>query len=254
MFRTRDYAILLAIIVFLLVAIGATLLSSRTFELNVSNPALTFVALQGEEESGVVEKADPESLRASRLEAMKKKIAALREEIFEEPPVEEQPITLEVPEEGEAVVEKRCATYREFAGTWNPAGIIIDEVEGARLVYREIAPVMNSSSTPAAPSREILMQLPLRSLPFSAESCINSDVIGIAMDGSLIRNSEASVYQVFEAETLIGYALDGFPIYGRSATQTDICGGVIVSGQYRYQLSAERETVLNCYAGSPVSF
>ena len=79
-----------------------------------------------------------------------------------------------------------------------------------------------------------------------------SDVIGIALDGSLIKNNEYSLYSIFREETLIGYALDGFPIYGQSEVSTDECGGILADNQYRYYLSKERKAVLYCYSGTPV--
>jgi hypothetical protein len=81
-----------------------------------------------------------------------------------------------------------------------------------------------------------------------------TDVVGIAQDGSLIRESEMALYGVFGGETLVGYALDGFPIYGSNpGAATDHCGGMMVGGQYRYYLSPERDSVINCFAGVPVT-
>jgi hypothetical protein len=90
-------------------------------------------------------------------------------------------------------------------------------------------------------------------VPLNSESCVASDVIGIATDGSLIRNNEVGAYGVFGGGTLVGYALDGFPIYGVSEQKADICGGAMVGGQYRYVISSERATIINCFAGAPVA-
>jgi hypothetical protein len=78
-------------------------------------------------------------------------------------------------------------------------------------------------------------------------------VIGITIGGSLIRNNEVGVYGVFGGDTLVGYALDGFPIYGTSGQKTDICGGGMIGGQYRYMISSSRGTIINCFAGTPVA-
>jgi hypothetical protein len=77
--------------------------------------------------------------------------------------------------------------------------------------------------------------------------------VGVAKDGSLIRNNEARLYGIFGEQTLVGYALDGFPIYGISESVVDACGGVSVAGQYRYQLSVERENIINCFAAKPIA-
>jgi hypothetical protein len=98
-----------------------------------------------------------------------------------------------------------------------------------------------------------VLQLPTRTTPSTNPTCLASDVIGIATDGSLIRNNEVGLYGIFGADTLIGYALDGFPIYGAGVGAVDACGGVVVSGVYRYQIQLKNETIINCFAGTPVS-
>ncbi len=258
MFRTRDYAVMLSLIGFLMVAIVFTARDSLPFNLGGSQGAAVFNTHDEEPNYSATVAEDGKLSREERIAQLKKAIAG-RDTIFatrETTPevVEEVP---EVPEptEDEEAKENRCGGYLAYSGSWSASGLIIEEVEGARLVYRpgkEVAPSA-SSTTPAPPSREIVAQLPVRSAPLSSQSCITMDVIGIAKDGSLIRNNEIGMYMVFGAETLVGYALDGFPIYGRSSEKTDICGGVMVGGQYRYQLTDERETMINCYAGTPVS-
>jgi hypothetical protein len=74
----------------------------------------------------------------------------------------------------------------------------------------------------------VVLQLPL---PFGPQgkTCLSYDVVGVALDGSLIRNNEHSLYQVFGSETLIGYALDGFPIYGLNKSSAARCLWWLVS-------------------------
>jgi hypothetical protein len=66
-----------------------------------------------------------------------------------------------------------------------------------------------------------------------------------------MRNNELALYTVFGPDTLVGYSLDGFPIYGPSTVATDSCGGAMVGGVYRYVLSAERPGLLTCFAATP---
>ncbi len=90
---------------------------------------------------------------------------------------------------------------------------------------------------------------------YVGEVCLPSDVIGIAKDGSLIRNNEVSLYKIFSSDTLIGYALDGWPIYGLSSgINSGSCGESKIAGGYVYYLSDDRETVLNCFISTPVKF
>ncbi|HEY0964201.1 MAG TPA: hypothetical protein VGE31_00165 [Candidatus Paceibacterota bacterium] len=257
MFRTRDYAVMVGVIGFLIVAIVVTLKGSISFGLGMKQGAAIFTAT-GDETTYSAAVAEEQSVsKEDRIAALKKAIASRDTNITmaETTPnvVPEVPEVPEAPTE-EEVKENRCSGYYAYSGVWSPSGLVIEEAEGARLVYRPLTapPVSASSTVSAAPSREIVAQLPLRSVPLASQSCIGMDVIGIAKDGSLIRNNEISMYRVFGPETLIGYALDGFPIYGLSAAATDICGGAMVGGQYRYQLS-DRETMINCYAGAPIS-
>jgi hypothetical protein len=155
------------------------------------------------------------------------------------------------PDEADKNVEQRCAAYAPAGALWDPRGVRIEEAEGARIVYRD-APAQ-ASSTDMMNTRDVLLQLPLRSFSQGMQHCIPSDVIGITEGGSLIRNTDVGTYRVFGASMLIGYALDGYPIYGTTAAKTDVCGGVTEGGQYRYHLSGDRKTIINCFAGSPAT-
>lgn len=258
MFRTRDYAVMLSLIGFLVVAIVFTARGSLPFGLAGSQGAAIFTAGESATAYSASVAADGGPSREERVAELRKKIAG-RDSFFAaaESTPETPEVVPTVPEvtDDESVKENRCGGYVVYSGSWSPAGLKIEEVEGARLVYRSVAtPGEDASSTvPVVPQREIVAQLPVRSAPLSSQSCITMDVIGIATDGSLIRNNEISMYKVFGGETLIGYALDGFPLYGSSNEKTDICGGVMKGGQYRYELSDDREVILNCYAGSPIS-
>jgi hypothetical protein len=257
MFRTRDYALMLATMVFLLVGIATTValqgglpgvggMAASVFE---STPEPTVY------EVSVPEKAEPG--REARIADLRKKIAALGIADEPEPTPVDSAETSPLPEAEEVASEdkgeRRCPNYTAAAVAWNPSGLIIEEAEGARLVYRKIVGAPLGSSTVPTITKDVVLQLPVRSVPLSSESCVTSDVIGIATDGSLIRNNEVGAYGVFGAGTLVGYALDGFPIYGTSDQKTDICGGAMVGGQYRYLISGGRETIINCFAGSPVA-
>jgi hypothetical protein len=260
MFRTRDFAIMLSVIAFLLVGITLTWSGSLGFSLTNTQGAAVFTAVEEEVTySAVVPEANDTTPYAERIADLKKKIAAQGPTIAMAEPVvettEPEPDLTPAVTENTTLEEQKCSSYSVYAGSWKASGLLIEEVEGARLVYRPgvVLSATASGTLPAIPPREIVLQLPVRNVPSATQQCISSDVIGVAKDGSLIRNSEASVYQVFGSETLVGYALDGFPIYGKGNSATDACGGLMVAGQYRYQLSADRDTILNCFAGSPVT-
>jgi hypothetical protein len=198
------------------------------------------------------------------LAEMRKKVAAIDAPLAADPAstqaVSSTTIATDTPtstpEESVAAEPLLCPTYQLYGGSWIPAGLSIEVVEGARLVTRQRPPsasVSASGTLALAPDRVVLLQLPIRLSPSATPSCLPSDVVGIATDGSLIRNGEGGLYGVFGAETLIGYALDGFPIYGMHDIRGDICGGAVVAGQYRYHLSSTRDTILNCFSAPPIS-
>lgn len=260
MLRTRDYFLLLLTIAFLVIGIGATVADSyRQGGLFDSSRPIEFVAETDVERTATI--PDTHSTdRAGRLAILREKIATGGLLSLAPPPSApidtsstSESVTEVAPEDQ---VEQRCAGYRAFAGSW-PQNILFEEVEGVRIVYVEnvtssAPPVSASSTAPYIPSREVLAELPVRSASLGAQNCIPSDVIGIARDGSLIRNNTVGVYAIFGSDTLVGYALDGFPIYGSGTSATDSCGGLTLGGQYRYQISADRQTIINCYSGVAV--
>lgn len=257
MLRTRDYALMLSAIVFLLVGIITTAASNGGFGVLKGQEATVFVATEGAESYSAVVEDSVETSREERVAALRKKIAALgnlggavSEEVVIDSPVPEADDTVEGP-----VAENRCSNYSAAGVVWNSAGVRLEEAEGARLVYREVKPASAASTTATSsvPTRQILAQLPVRSIPSASQSCVSNIIIGISINGALIKNSEAIAYGSFGGETLVGYALDGFPIYGAADKKTDICGGLIEDGQYRYQISNSRDTIITCYAGTPTS-
>lgn len=261
MLRKRDFILLMAAIGTLTLAIAGVLY------FDVSSPfaqsASVFVATDDGEETSAVIIGETAPDRESRLEALRKKIAkadggelAAATPLIEDTPTETPPPSEAEPtpvEEPNDAGERRCDNYHQGGFGWNANGLLIDEVEGGRLIYREAIGEPLASSTEPTVTRDVVLELPVRSVPYGNPQCIASDVIGIATDGSLIRNNEIGVYQVFSADSLVGYALDGFPIYGRGSAATDECGGRISGGQYRYELSSNRDVMISCYAGTPVA-
>ena len=252
---------MIAIIAVLLFAIGAVLYVG--LDINFSQGAAVFVATEeGNEEQTATVPSDESDSKIDRQNDLSKKIAKLGNTIIAAATPEEtvEPTPQEEESAGDTLAtapdeenEHRCGNYHNGGAGWSASGLRIDEVEGGRLIYREVAGEPLASTSEPVVTKDIVLQLPIRSTRLANNSCISTDVIGIAKDGSLIRNTEASVYQVFGPDTLVGYALDGFPIYGASSLSTDECGGTLVNGQYRYQISTARDRIINCYAGAPVT-
>jgi hypothetical protein len=257
MFRTRDFLLLFSTIMFLLVAIGGTLISRGGTDEQVAT-VLTFVTDVPQEFTAEVYQSEKLS-REERLALMRKKIADNMGVSVLSPEVDNLPVE-EIEDEQDLVVEEQvptdimlCSNYQRYQGLWVPQGVQFREQEGARVVYREVSTLPVADISTPEPQQEVLLELPFRPTPLARPACLDGDVVGIAQDGSLIRNNEMGLYSVFGDNTLIGYARDGFPIYGVTNTSTDVCGGVMVAGEYRYYLSEQRETVLNCFTAQPVS-
>ncbi len=256
--RTRDFVLFLSAIAFLVIGITSTV--STDLQKVGDIPFLNFSS--HDEEYGVVVIDSDNNDRQKQLALMRDKVSQTEinnnlAAVISAPEAK----NMEENKNGEESTKvetvtgeiKTCSAYSSFTGSWSPQGLSFEVVEGARLIYRESQNSVVAGAEPITDS-ELVLQLPLRTVPFGAKNCLNSDVIGIALDGSLIRNSDYTAYKIFDNQTIVGYALDGFPIYGLNKTvKTDQCGGAVESGQYAYYLSSEREGMLGCFSGLPVS-
>jgi hypothetical protein len=258
LFRTRDFLLFLLTTAFLVIGIASTI----GIDLSVARQKASLISFGENSGEEVIYQAflseTPPDTRVSRISELKDKVAtflSLNKIIVVEPEeivVEEDGV--EVTEEGTILT---CQNYQKSNVFWSPNDLKFEIAEGARIVYRYVPPdvaVDVSTSTEIVNDfqmRDVVLQLSLRTSPSGKKNCLNTDVVGIALDGSLIRNTEQSLYGVFGETTLIGYALDGFPIYGLSAKKADSCGGLVFEGEYRYYLSIDREGVLGCFSGEP---
>lgn len=253
MFRTRDFLLVFGAVVFLLVAIGTTIVSKQVGTREQS-AAIEFSAVP--DQSYVAElPSDKTFSRSERVAEMRRKIAEAGNIAVAAPETAEDEVVASAVETevlaDTTVVATRlqqCPNYAAYTGVWSPQGITILTSEGARVVYKTVPSVVPGTEM----SKQVVLQLPLYPIQ-TTPTCLLNDVVGIAQDGSLIRNHEVGLYGVFGEQTLIGYALDGFSIYGTSGQSTDACGGTVVAGEYRYYLSDTRETVLNCFSATPVN-
>lgn len=249
MVRTRDFVLFLLMVAVLLLAIGGTELWQSWRSLPLMSGIFGEERTEIDYTAVVPATADD---RASRLETLRAKVIArlgeTEPEPDPEPVVDTTTSTNPTPTTTPVVATvKTCPGYRTLSAPWTPQTIIAENREGARVYYERGLPDALSSTTPET----IRAVISLRSWPAGSPSCLPTDVIGIATDGSLIRNNELALYTVFGGESLIGYSLDGFPIYGPSQVTTDTCGGAVVGGQYRYVLDAERPGLITCFAATP---
>ncbi len=259
MLRTRDFLLVLVSVVFLVIAIAATLLSRGAEAPGTETVTFTDVVATTSY-SAQLDTTDEGLNRAQRLAEMRAKIAASGLVTITEPVEPEEPTGMptnspaEVVEAGE---ELRCPGYAPYFASWPATEIEVAVTEGVRRYYvqQSMSEAVGSStgSTSAQVATQTLAQIPARPTMNAFPQCLESDVIGIAIDGSLIRNNEASLYAIFSENTLIGYALDGYPIYGLSDKTTDVCGEISAAEGYRYQLSQSRDVIINCFIGTPAT-
>lgn len=252
MIRTRDFFLYVATVVFLLAGIGVTVISDKSRQVLESFSPIDFM------EANVPTSAiltSGENDREANLARLKSKIAAGEGVVISAPPVftsvDSNPSTTE-PTLGEGrATPLTCASWSSQSDAvvnWPQSGVKIKEVEGARLVYTE---VINGTTT----EEKVLLQLPVRQVRSAGDSCIDGPYIGVTLAGELIGNDDAAKF-INSSETVhLGYALDGFPIYGRktSATDLDSCGGAATSLGYRYYLRANDNFILGCFAGLPAA-
>ena len=265
MIRTREFLLFFATAGLLLVAITVTWVSG----IDRAGPQAAQVSLPEPEESTEFTVADSEFEdrrdTAAEIASMRERIAAFRDNggvdtdrfvVADEPVRPSRPTTTAATSSVATGSVEQCSTYSAFSGAW-PRDVRVEEREGARLVYvAESVPATAASatSTPVDETEQILLQLPVHTSPRIGEYCVESDVVGVAQDGSLIRNSEYDLYGVFTDETTVGYALDGYPIFGRNdSVAVDECGGAVVNGEYGYVLQSDRESVVQCFRSQPVA-
>jgi hypothetical protein len=258
MFRTRDFLLVLVTVAFLVIAISFTVVErSNSYDASDTIPQLATEEI--EQVFATVTETDSSTLtREERLAQLREKIQS-SEAVISSPTLEAEELVSNEPipatSSSQAMEVRICSEYESFYQPYWPVASIEQQVgEGVRqyAVPREI--VSTGTSSASSTEKHVLLVLSQQFLPTGSKRCLPSDVVGVALDGSLIRNNEVGLYSIFTDESLIGYALDGFPMYGQSDNELDECGGRIALGQYRYEIQADSDTLINCFSGQPQKF
>lgn len=256
MFRTRDLVIYISVLVFFVSAIGYTVVNDLQF---TSRAVATPVSFPESSQTASVTMAAATSTQSADEIDRAANIARIRDKIAQGAgKIAGAPITLtsvDAPtfdvttntRQGERAVSW-CEVPRridDVRADWNAEDIVITEVEGARVVLQK------RSATSSVPR----IQLPVQQTPTAGASCLAHEIIGITLDGDLIHNNDVALYATTPADIQIGYALDGFPIYGVDSTAPlDRCGGYEHNTGYRYHVRADENFILGCFAGTPAQF
>lgn len=262
MIRTRDFLLFVLAAGFLLVAIATTAAWNHRQApavMSMSAPVAANNVMYTAEVAAVID------TKSERLAALRKKLA--EDTSFEAPT---ETITDTSSDIGatttlatEEVISAPVDTTVMLCGTSYSSKYIpgltgqqqYEERDGQRIFFETVLPLDPGTTTPATPPAEkMIFTLPLRTVPLPTTSCIKDDIVAVSQTGVLIRNADYAKYQSSGESTLIGYTIDGFPLYGRTNSMTtDACGGAMIDGSYRYYMSAERKGVLGCFAGIPAA-
>jgi hypothetical protein len=115
----------------------------------------------------------------------------------------------------------------------------------------------SSTQTPPTTVRSVvtsLLRMPEYPPVLDTPSCVRGEVVGVTQSGFLIANKDAVSYKGRGPDDLLGYARDGFPIYGVYSGVVDSCGGYTKDGAYRYSIAKDRNFILGCFSGLPLPF
>ena len=254
--RTRNFVLLLISVFVVIAGVLAYTVPHLQLSLRSSTAVATAIApVLGNKEVTYGADVPPNTDdRAARLADLKAKLAERTSVVATDtspeapvvvPAISPKPVATTSPTKVTEV--QKCSGYAPAAISWTASQIVMHEQEGVRF-YTQTVVDPTSSST-----HDILrVRIAERTWPLGSPSCLPNDIVGIATDGSLIRNGDLALYKVFSGTTEIGYSLDGYPIYGvTSGVETDSCGGAMVAGAYRYLVDAKRGAILTCFAGIP---
>jgi hypothetical protein len=244
----------------LLIAITSTVLDG------VTTPSVKTVTFNDADVTSNVEVTAPADTldRQSVIERLRAKLRDSSERIEPSASVE-APVVEEVVLEGGTGLQK--CLYPDDALSmvprWPLSNVSLKAQEGARSVFLSetiLIPSGTAGSASSTQEEEVvttltsLIQLQATPVKLSQSVCVPSEVVGVTNGGILMFNSDVSSYRKIPENALIGYARDGFPIYGVYAGAVDSCGGYDHPLGYRYTVSTERDYILGCYVATPASF
>lgn len=268
MIRTRDLVLFLVCLVFLGVLIVSTVFTDD------STPVLTVtdweVSIDEVLALGGESTATTPMDRTANIARLREKIAANTSSITPQPDTfVEDVIISEVdasnPADSAAPGVRSCLYLDDVLpklANWPLSGVRVQVIGGARTVSYSEALTIESATDAAATSTTAVTEtitntiasLPLFPTKSPTPSCVPSEVIGVTSGGTMMFNTDASIWLNVDQNTLVGYARDGYPIYGRYDGELDVCGGYDHPAGYRYSVSSDRSYIIGCFTATPQSF
>lgn len=262
MIRTRDFLLFILTLVFLGVAIANTV--TKDIQGTYSGEEVVFndteLDLEARSESSDID-------RQSIIDRLRSKLLSSKERIEVSPSVESVAVTASpsTTTSNASMHVQKCAYPDDFitkVPSWPFSKVQVKIENGKRIFYTTVTqetPVSASSTASSTVIKKVtttesLLELPLLPTKQQQGQCVPSEVIGVTPNGLLIFNSSVATYAGVGVDTLIGYARDGFPIYGVYAGEVDQCGGYDHPSGYRYTVSTERAYIVGCYVSTPQTF
>jgi hypothetical protein len=258
MIRTRNFLLFILTLAFLVGGILLTLWFSA--DTSGQNRYADMIFGGADTATMTAEVLTPEDKRQSRLDSLRAKLAEYTD-------VALAPNETDLPESIETEVDTvatttdsavasvdLCTNYKAVSVPALSGLLTYSESSGQRIFGIQTVIPATSSTTPETVTMTPVFTLPLRTAALGSNSCVGSSVVAVTPTGVPILNTDVVKYSGAGEATLIGYTIDGFELYGNSnSLATDACGGTTVFGTYRYYLSSDRPTILNCFVAIPVA-
>lgn len=266
MIRTRDVVVFFCALLFVCVGIALTLVFDVRSHVRDFAFVPYFEVSTTSEFTAQAPNTSPD--RISLIEHLRTALGNMEREVEPEPSVESSPsVSSDDAEDSFQMLSGvlSCGTDDTQSTTraW-PLSLVSITTEGVSRVVvvssdASELPAVSSTTASSTPPKTAALSKPLISFPQSpvvntTPSCVPGGVIGVTLNGSLMHNTDASFYKGYGAEYLIGYARDGFPIYGYYEGAVDQCGGYVHANGYRYTISPDRAYVVGCFKGIPSPF
>ncbi|MDA8597171.1 hypothetical protein N9L26_02425 [Candidatus Pacebacteria bacterium] len=268
MIRTRDLFLFAVALVFLFGAITFTIAHDRSGMVGGVTERLAFADDDTMGEIGVASSSALD--RQQNLAVLRDKLARGEGKISQGEPVFTSVDTPKIVEGDTEIVldldtsvtriEQYCSVVlsaSEVIQNWPLTTAEIQVADGYRKVVgtETVEEVVGSTTIPIETQVEKL-RLPLTPVATGGQICLDSQLIGVALDGSLIKNNDTWRFRTFSESTLLGYARDGLPIYGPGVDDSllDACGGYVGPAGYQYHLRPNEPFIIGCYSGMPAPF
>lgn len=260
MIRTKDLLLLVIALVFVIVGMFSTLSAQFFDEPSTATHMYTEIEVPEYTAEVVTEEGLDRAAHRARLQSL-----LAKGEVIQSSPSVEDAVYSEPESNDETRLQ--CGSVDTGIGIarqWPLTGVTMQVAEGQRVIVHTtmaMSPVTSAvgTSSPllaqtAPPSIKNLLTLPQFPTKAATSRCLDSEIIGVTTDGSLMFNADAILYRTSSSDTLVGYARDGFPIYGAYVGEVDECGGVDAPAGYRYVVSSGESTFMNCFVGTPQAF